>query len=170
MAGESAGFLDQDSPEILSLPTLSLIEPFCRRILSQSPFSRNLMKKAALFLFAIVVSGLSGYSQDPAKPKLGETQVQRSGKTYVQVYLEENFKGRAYRVEVPVELSNDARLKELGIPNDKIMSMKIPDGVTVTLYDGADFGNPSQAFTGKVPSLGAMKGVTSSLKTEFTAK
>lgn len=103
-------------------------------------------------------------------PPLGEPDVKRSGKYYVQVFLEENFKGRAFRVPAPVELINDRELKKLGIPNDSIQSMKIPAGVTVTLYDGANFAGKNQTYTGNVPILGEMRSVTSSLKTALQSK
>jgi len=96
--------------------------------------------------------------------------VKRSGKFYVQVYLEENFKGRVFRVPVPSELINDTELKKLGIPNDSIQSMKIPEGVTVTLYDGAGFGGKNHTYTGNVPKLDDMRSITSSLKTQLPAK
>jgi hypothetical protein len=95
-----------------------------------------------------------------------EAPVKRSGKFYMQVYFQENFKGKAVRVEVPCELNNDARLKEVGIANDSIQSMKIPDGFTVTLYANAGFGGESAAFTGKAATLGNLKGQASSLKAE----
>ncbi|HSI15358.1 MAG TPA: hypothetical protein VK961_25145 [Chthoniobacter sp.] len=107
----------------------------------------------------------------PATPKpLGETEVKRSGKYYVQFFLEENFKGRAYRVPVPAELINDAELKKLGIPNDSIQSMKIPEGVTVTLYDAAGYGGKNKTYTGNVPKLDEMRSMTSSLKAQLPAK
>lgn len=107
----------------------------------------------------------------PATPKLlGEAEVKRSGKFYVQVYLEENFKGRVFRVPVPSELINDTELKKLGIRNDSIQSMKIPEGVTVTLYDGAGFGGKNHTYTGNVPKLDDMRSITSSLKAQLTPK
>src|SRR5882757_6722776 len=104
------------------------------------------MKLSLHFLLAVVLSTVV-FAEDP-KPKLGEPQVKRTGKTFVQVYFEENCKGRAVRLEVPCELNNDARLKEVGIKNDSIMSMKIPEGVTVTLFAAAGFGGESASFTG----------------------
>lgn len=122
------------------------------------------MKLTLQLLLAAIVA-TAAFAED-TKPKLGETQIKRSGKTFVQVYFEENCKGRAVRLEVPCELNNDARLKEFGIKNDSIMSMKIPDGVTVTLFAAAGYSGPSQSFTGKVDSLGDLKGQASSLKAE----
>jgi hypothetical protein len=125
--------------------------------------------KLLLALFGFVATTIAlgqNATPPPGTPAPGTPPVVRTGKIYIQVYLEENFKGRAIRVEAPCELNNDARLKELGIPNDSIMSMKIPDGVTVTLFAAAGFGGQSQSFTGKAATLGALKGQASSLKAE----
>ena len=111
---------------------------------------------------------LAGTSMAQDKPKKEEPA--RTGKVYVQVYLKENFMGQAYRIPVPTEVMNDAQLKTYGIPNDSIASMKIPDGVVVTLYDGAGLKGASQSFTGKVPNVDKMKGLTSSVKTELKGK
>jgi hypothetical protein len=124
-------------------------------------FSTTILVMAAMI-------GVSAMARaEEAKPKLGESQVTKSGKTIVQVYFEENFKGRSVRLEVPCELNNDARLREKGIKNDSIMSMKIPDGVVVTLYMAAGYNGASKEFTGKAAELGELKGQASSLKAEF---
>ena len=107
------------------------------------------------------------FADDAVKPKLGETQVTRTGKRFVDIYFAENFKGKSVRLEVPCELNNDARLKEKGIPNDSIQSMKVPDGVVVTLYANAGFAGQSKNFTGKAATLGELKGQASSLKAEI---
>jgi hypothetical protein len=125
---------------------------------------KSSLRYALLFVLAL---GFSAVAQDVPKAPLGETHVTRSGKMYVQVYFEENFKGKSVRLEVPCELANDARLKEKGIPNDSIQSMKIPDGVVVTLFDNAGFGGKSKSFTGKAATLDEMKGLASSLKAEI---
>jgi hypothetical protein len=119
-------------------------------------------------LLALLVFISTAFAQTPTpKPPLGSApQVKRSGKTIVEVYLQENFKGRAIRLEVPCELNNGERLKEVGIPNDSIMSLKISDGVSVTLYAAAGYGGASQTFTGKAATLGDLKGQASSLKAE----
>lgn len=104
---------------------------------------------------------------NPGKEK---EQPTRTGKVYVQVYLKENFMGQAYRIPVPTEIMNDAQLKTYGIPNDRIASMKIPDGVQVTLFDGAGLKGANQSFTGRVPNVDKMKGLTSSVKTELVSK
>ena len=122
-----------------------------------------------MMAFALRISAQTPAPSATPKP-LGETEVKRSGKYYVQFFLEENFKGRAFRVPVPAELINDAELKKLGIPNDSIQSMKIPEGVTVTLYDGAGYGGKNKTFTGNVPKLDEMRSMTSSLKAQLPAK
>jgi|GEM_PF-4104944 len=125
------------------------------------------MNRSLFTSLVILVFSASSVLAEDAKPKLGETQVKRSGKTFIQVYFDENFKGKSVRVEVPCELNNDARLKDLGISNDSIMSMKIPDGVTVTLYAAAGYGGTSASFMGKAATLGELKGQASSLKAEM---
>lgn len=126
---------------------------------------------AALCLAALTSLAAAQTPTPAATPKpLGETEVKRSGKYYVQFFLEENFKGRAFRVPVPAELINDAELKKLGIPNDSIQSMKIPEGVTVTLYDASGYGGKNKTYTGNVPKLDEMRSMTSSLKAQLTPK
>jgi hypothetical protein len=71
---------------------------------------------------------------------------------------------------VPSELINDAELKKSGIPNDSIQSMKIPEVVTVTLYDAAGFKGKNQTYTGNVSKLEDMKSITSSLKAQLQPK
>ena len=89
-------------------------------------------------------------------------------KVYVLAYLEEDFKGEAYRIPVPTEVPNSTQLvKVLGIPTDSIASLKVPDGVVVTLYDHSAYGGVSGRFTGNVPKLGKMKQLTSALKAAF---
>jgi hypothetical protein len=134
------------------------------------------MKHLVVLLLTIASLALTipAFAEDAAKgatPKpLGESEVKRSGKFYVQVFTEENFKGHTFRIPVPAELINDTELKKLGIPNDSIQSMKIPAGVTVTLYDGAGFGGKNQTYTGNVPALGDMRSLTSSLKATLPPK
>lgn len=91
----------------------------------------------------------------------------RSGKTFFQVYTEPNCKGHSVRVEAPCELSNGAKLKDLGIKKDTIMSMKIPEGVVVTLFSGPGFTGPRAEFTGKAADLGDLAGRATSLKAEL---
>ncbi|QIF01757.1 beta/gamma crystallin-related protein [Roseimicrobium sp. ORNL1] len=89
----------------------------------------------------------------------------RTGKTFISVYMEPNCKGRATKIEVPSELASDAALKELGIKNDSIRSMKVPEGVTVSVFDGAGYKGDTAVFkTGEHNSLGNLDQRVSSLK------
>jgi hypothetical protein len=124
------------------------------------------MMKRLMFLLVVAVCiaavTLSMYAQDP--------DVKRSGQYYVQVYLQENYKGKMVRVPVPAELINEKELQKLGIPNDSIQSLKVPAGVSITLYDGAGFGGKNQTYTENTPTLGDMRSITSSIKTALVGK
>lgn len=84
----------------------------------------------------------------------------RSKRVVVKCYIEENFKGREYRIEGPAEYRTAAAA---GIPNDKLASMKIPDGIKVTLFGNDSFTGNSESYTGEVPNVGRMMGKTTSL-------
>jgi hypothetical protein len=89
----------------------------------------------------------------------------RTGKTFISVYMEPNCKGRATKLEVPSELPSDAALKELGIKNDSIRSMKVPEGVMVSVFDGAGYKGDTATFkTGEHNSMGNLDQRISSLK------
>lgn len=113
------------------------------------------MKPRSLIL--LFVLGIALLTPAPA-------QVKRSGKTFMTVYFEEEFKGKSVRIEIPCELANAADLKAIGVPNDSIQSLKIPDGYTVTLWDAANYGGATETVTGKVPKLGITRRSASSLK------
>jgi hypothetical protein len=125
------------------------------------------MKSIILLLFAGVMSAL--LAVPPADPGKKEPP-KRTGKVYVQVFQKENFKGPVARVPVPSEIVGSAKLKGLYIANDSIMSLKIPEGVVVTLFDADNFGGQSESFTGNVETVGKMKGMTSSMKAAFVEK
>lgn len=84
----------------------------------------------------------------------------RSKRVVVKCYIEENFKGREFKIEGPAEYHTAATA---GIPNDKLSSMKIPDGFKVTLFGNDDFRGNSESYTGEVPTVGRMLGKTTSL-------
>jgi hypothetical protein len=86
--------------------------------------------------------------------------VPRGKRVVVQCYIEENFKGREYRIEGPAEYVTAAAA---GIPNDKLASMKIPSGYAVTVFGNDNFKGNSGRYTGEVPSVGNMLGKTTSL-------
>ncbi len=121
----------------------------------------------SLFILAGVIS--TGHSAPPAVSEKKEPP-KRTGKVYIQVFQKEDFKGSMARVPVPSEIVGSAKLREFYIANDSIMSLKIPEGVVVTLYDADNFGGQSESFAGNVATVGKMKGMTSSLKTAFVEK
>ena len=127
------------------------------------------MKSSSLVLLFLASATSCLLAAPPAGSDKKEPP-KRTGKTYVQVFQKENFKGPVARVPVPAEITGSARLKDLYIANDSVMSLKIPEGVVVTLYDGDGFGGQSESFTGNVPTVGKMKGMTSSMKTAFVEK
>ena len=87
--------------------------------------------------------------------------VKRSGKTFVQVFSEENFKGKSFRLEAPGEYPE---LTAAGVPNDSIRSMRIPAGFTVTVFDSNLLKGSGQTFTTDAPTLGEMNSMASSLR------
>lgn len=117
------------------------------------------------------VSGTAWYAE-VALQELGPRVERRSperGKVFALAYLEENFWGEEYRIPVPTQVPNSTNLmRVLGLPTDRIASLKVPPGVQVTLYDHSAYGGVSERFTGDVPKLGKMNGLTSALKAEFT--
>jgi hypothetical protein len=50
------------------------------------------------------------------------------------------------------------------------MSMKIPDGVVVTLYNADGFSGASKEFTGKAATLDVLRAQASSLKAEIKTR
>jgi hypothetical protein len=94
------------------------------------------------------------------KPKPREGAAPKGRRVTVQCYIEENFKGREYRIEGPAEYVTAAAA---GIPNDKLASMKMPPGIVVTLFGNSDFKGNSERYTGEVSSVGPMLGKTTSL-------
>ena len=104
------------------------------------------------------------------EPKGGKTVSEATSQVFFTVYLAEDFVGQRFKVEAPAEAPDDAALRKLGIPNDNIEALDIPAGVRVTLYDHKGYGGRHASFEGKVPSLGIMKDLTSSLKAELIKK
>jgi hypothetical protein len=127
------------------------------------------MKLTALALVLFTIAAAALIAAPPAGSDAKEAP-KRTGKVYVQVYQKENFKGPVARVPVPAEVAGSAQLKAFYIANDGIMSLKIPEGVVVTLYDADGFQGASESFTGNVATVGRMKGQTSSMKTAFQEK
>ena len=122
------------------------------------------------------VSGTAWYAQvelqelgPPPERRLAEPRGPQRGKVFASAYLEENFRGEEFRIPVPTQAPNSSNLlRELGIPTDRIASLRVPPGVQVTLYDHSAYGGTSERFTGHASTVGKMKGLTSALMAEFT--
>lgn len=98
-------------------------------------------------------------------------QAQTLGRPTVVLYVEANFKGRATRVKAPEDFPGSAALKEIGIKNDSLLSMKVPAGVRVSVYDADNYGGDSLSFTeGEHASLGNLANRISSMKIEMIEK
>jgi hypothetical protein len=86
----------------------------------------------------------------------------------VSFYLEENFKGRLNRIKSPANFTGSAELKKVGIPNDSLLSMKVPAGVKVSVFDADRYGGDSMTFAeGEHATLGKMAHRISSMKVEL---
>lgn len=67
-------------------------------------------------------------------------------------------------LKIPTDLASNEALEAAGILRDSITSLRIPPGVSVTIYDADRFGGRSETFTGRTGSLGALNKAASSLK------
>ena len=95
------------------------------------------------------------------------TSATSSTKVTVTVYYEEDFKGKAIQIGVPFEMKGPKDRDALGCANDGIRSLKVPPGVTISLYDNDNFTGDQLTFAKDAATLGFMKGRTSSLRTDF---
>lgn len=86
----------------------------------------------------------------------------RTGTFTVIVYTEENFKGDSVRLRVPFEISGPQDREKYDIVNDSVSSIKVPEGVEVTLYDG-ELAGRSMKVTEDMASLGSLRGSVTSL-------
>lgn len=86
----------------------------------------------------------------------------RTGTFTVIVYAEENFKGDSVRLRVPFEISGPQDREKYDIVNDSVSSIKVPEGVEVTLYDG-ELAGRSMKVTEDMASLGSLRGSVTSL-------
>lgn len=86
----------------------------------------------------------------------------------VSFYQEADFKGRLTRLKAPAEYPTSKALKEEGIGNDALLSMKVPEGVRVSVYDGDNFlGDSLVLDAGEHATLGRLAHRVSSMKIEL---
>ena len=122
-----------------------------------------------LFGAATTLSALSSKPGMPS-PQADPLQAKSMSRPSISLYVEPQFKGRVTRVKVPVEIPNAEALQKLGIPNDSLLSIKIPAGVEVTLYDNGNYlGESLTLKAGDHPDLGRLNHRVSSLKAVETA-
>jgi hypothetical protein len=83
----------------------------------------------------------------------------------VLIYSDENYQGASQEL---VEGNYD--INSLTIGNDTLSSLKIPQGIKVTLYEHAGFSGRSKMFTEDTPWVGDdFNDLTSSIKVEKTS-
>lgn len=86
----------------------------------------------------------------------------------VSFYQEASFKGRLTRLKAPAEYPTSKALKEEGIGNDALLSVKVPEGVRVSVYDGDNFlGDSLVLDAGEHATLGRLAHRVSSMKIEL---
>lgn len=111
------------------------------------------------------ISGLDK-DQGHTQPLQSKSQSRPS----ISLYMEANFKGRLTRIKAPAEFPGSAALKEIGIKNDSLQSLKVPAGVKVMVFDADNYSGDSATFDeGEHASLGKLSGRVSSMKAENTA-
>lgn len=129
-------------------------------------------------LLAAILLGLTALSLSAAplfpfsSPQEETLQSKPVSRPSVSLYVEANFKGRATKIKAPAEFANEIVMKtELGISNDSILSIKVPAGVKVTVFDGANFNGASATFVeGEHANLGSLAHRVSSFKVEAVEK
>lgn len=120
-------------------------------------------------IFVVVAFSLEGAALFEQKSTAVERlQTQPKSRPSVSLYIEANFKGRLNRIKAPAEFPGSAALKKIDIANDGLLSMKIPAGVKVSVFDGDGFSGDSMIFTeGEHATLGKMANRVSSIKIEL---
>lgn len=78
-------------------------------------------------------------------------------------YMGENYTGNAVRLPIG-EYDMDVMVRNKGIPNDSIQSIRLGKGVDVMAYYHAGFTPPVQTYTSDTPTLGWFKKNISGLK------
>lgn len=107
---------------------------------------------------------------DSSPSEVQPLQSRSQSRPSISLYVEANFKGRLTRIKAPAEFPGSAALKEIGIKNDSLQSLKVPAGVKVIVFDADNYSGDSATFgEGEHASLGKLAGRVSSMKAETTA-
>ncbi len=127
------------------------------------------MKTILLFAFAALALPL--HAAPPEKPGSERKTAQQLSRPSVSLYMEANFKGRLTRIKAPADFPGSALLKKEGINNDSLLSLKVPAGVKVSVFDADGYGGENMTFTeGEHATIGKMAGRVSSMKIELLDK
>ena len=100
---------------------------------------------------------------------LGLTLMQKLSATMPFVTL---YTGKSYRGSETHLVAGDYLLRHLkayGLDADTLSSLKVPNGFTVTLYDGDNFSGSTQTVTADTSDLGSMDNRVKSVKISYTA-
>lgn len=81
----------------------------------------------------------------------------------ITLYEDEDFKGKRYILGT----GSYSSLPNVGIPNDKISSIRIPAGFEVTLYENGNFQGAQQTLTTNTSRLTNMNNKLSSIKVQY---
>lgn len=128
---------------------------------------------AVLFALPLAVALLTSAAHSAAHTRLPDAepttfQSKSVSRPSVSFYQEASFKGRLTRLKAPAEYPTSKALKEEGIGNDALLSMKVPEGVRVSVYDGDNFlGDSLVLDAGEHATLGRLAHRVSSMKIEL---
>lgn len=126
-------------------------------------------QSVVFFVLPLVVALLTSAIQVRHANAEQKTLQSKSGsRPSVSFYQEASFKGRLTRLKAPAEYPTSKSLKEEGIGNDALLSMKVPEGVQVSVYDGDNFlGDSLTLGAGDHAELGRLAHRVSSMKIEL---
>ena len=88
---------------------------------------------------------------DEAKKYLSRSGDMKQYNEKVRVYHDYGFQGRL--VELVTGPYDAAKLSDVGILNDVLSSITIPEGLKVTIYEDESFGGSSKTFSSSVNCL-----------------
>jgi len=85
----------------------------------------------------------------------------------VKLYPDSNYGGAKVQIGVGDYLLQ--QLKAYGLKANDLSSLQVPNGFTVTLYDGDNFGGTSTTVTSDTASLGSMDNKVESIRVSYVA-
>lgn len=103
-----------------------------------------------------------GRCQEVSQPHTGPNA--HLSALFAAIYEHGNYGGKSQALGV-----GRYNLKDILIGNDKLSSIKVPDGLRVTLYQHADMKGNTRAYTADAPSVGDFNDQASSIQVELVA-